>query len=263
MIASALLTTSAATAWAALGWSVIHFLWQGTLIGLCTAVLLDALPRREASARYLLAFGALLACLLAFVATLCLLMPTSAPSSSADAALQAASFSHLPPLAISLLDVPAIAAWCWSLGVLCMSMRFARHWMWTRRLETESILVPDEQWQQLFRSIKRELGVDRAVRFLQSTLVDTPMVVGWIAPAVLIPVSAFSALTPGQLRSLLAHGLAHIRRHDHLLNLLQCAIESLLSDLEVVSRDVARRGRIDGHGEVSHEPTLRPRPGRS
>jgi hypothetical protein len=44
----------------------------------------------------------------------------------------------------------------------------------------------------------------------------------------LLPVSALAGLSPQQLEAILAHELAHIRRHDYLVNLLQTLVETLL-----------------------------------
>ena len=224
-----LLSSSVTSVWSALGWSVIHFLWQGVLIGLFTAVLLDALPREKSSPRYLVASGAMLVSFFCFVGTFLWLLTTAATTTSTSAwELQPTLLNPLPFASSATIDVSAVAAWCWSLGVLFMSIRFARQWMWTRRLKTTSVSRPAPEWEDLFLSLRRELGIKEAVRFLQSTLVETPMLVGWIAPVVLVPVSTFTALTPDQLRLILSHELAHIRRHDHILNLVQCIIESIL-----------------------------------
>ena len=55
-----------------------------------------------------------------------------------------------------------------------------------------------------------------------------PAVIGWLRPVILLPASCLIGLTPGQLESILAHELAHIRRHDYLINLLQNVVETLL-----------------------------------
>jgi hypothetical protein len=57
---------------------------------------------------------------------------------------------------------------------------------------------------------------------------EVPTVIGWLRPVILVPVSAFVGLSPQQIEALLAHELAHIRRHDYLVNLLQTAVETLL-----------------------------------
>ena len=65
-------------------------------------------------------------------------------------------------------------------------------------------------------------------RVVESALVDTPSVIGLIRPLVLLPIAALSSLSPGQVEALLAHELAHIRRRDYAVNLLQTVAETLL-----------------------------------
>src|SRR5580693_5112634 len=65
-------------------------------------------------------------------------------------------------------------------------------------------------------------------RWLVSALVQAPVVVGWLKPVVLVPVGALAGLPPEQIEALLAHELAHIRRHDYLVNILQSIAEALL-----------------------------------
>src|SRR4029078_7671312 len=72
------------------------------------------------------------------------------------------------------------------------------------------------------------LGITRAIRLLESTAIDVPLVVGAIRPVIVVPASLITGLTPLQLDMLLAHELAHIRRHDYLINLLQTVLETLL-----------------------------------
>ncbi len=54
------------------------------------------------------------------------------------------------------------------------------------------------------------------------------MLVGWLRPAVVFPVAALAGLSPAQIEALLAHELAHVRRHDYLVNLLQSFAEVVL-----------------------------------
>ena len=76
--------------------------------------------------------------------------------------------------------------------------------------------------------LKERMGIRRAVALLESARVEVPMVVGWLRPAILVPVAALSGLTAPELEAILAHELAHIRRHDYLVNLLQCVVEILM-----------------------------------
>ena len=78
------------------------------------------------------------------------------------------------------------------------------------------------------QKLSRRLGVQRSVRVLQSALAKTPMVIGLLKPVILIPASALTALSIAELESILAHELAHIRRHDSLEHLLQAVAETIL-----------------------------------
>src|SRR5262249_33339444 len=61
-----------------------------------------------------------------------------------------------------------------------------------------------------------------------SAAVKALMVIGWIRPLILLPLTAMTGLAELQLQAILAHELAHIRRHDYLVNLLQTTVETIL-----------------------------------
>jgi beta-lactamase regulating signal transducer with metallopeptidase domain len=84
----------------------------------------------------------------------------------------------------------------------------------------------DAQLGSAFAELAGRMGVARPVRLLLSKVTDSPSVTGWLRPVVLLPVAAAAGLTPDQLEAVLAHELAHIRRHDYLVNLLQMAAET-------------------------------------
>ncbi|MBL4769985.1 MAG: hypothetical protein JKY61_02280 [Planctomycetes bacterium] len=109
-----------------------------------------------------------------------------------------------------------------------MALRFVRGTLGTQRLRRVSISTPDQDWLTMFDGLRKELGIDRAVRLLASGLAEVPMVVGWLSPVVIVPVAAFSSLDPAELRCLLIHELQHIRRNDHLFNAVQTLVEIVL-----------------------------------
>ncbi|HEY6156989.1 MAG TPA: M56 family metallopeptidase, partial [Gemmatimonadales bacterium] len=116
----------------------------------------------------------------------------------------------------------------WLAGVVILSIRLVSGWLVTRRLSTEGTRpVPQACRVALARLVER-LRVTRPVRVLESAVIQVPAVIGWLRPVVLLPASALTGLTPLQLDALLAHELAHVRRYDYLVNLLQSAIETLL-----------------------------------
>ena len=110
-------------------------------------------------------------------------------------------------------------------GAGVLSLRLLGGWAsarrWVRR-DTRPVVCP---W---IDRLKERMGIRRAVALLESARVEVPMVVGWLRPAILVPVAALSGLTAPELEAILAHELAHIRRHDYLVNLLQCVVEILM-----------------------------------
>ncbi len=94
-----------------------------------------------------------------------------------------------------------------------------------RRIERETT-TPGLQ-EQVAR-LSNRLGIRRLVRVVQSSRIDVPSTIGWLRPLVLVPASAFAGLTPAQFEAVLVHELAHVRRHDYAVNVLQSAIEVVL-----------------------------------
>jgi peptidoglycan/xylan/chitin deacetylase (PgdA/CDA1 family) len=89
-------------------------------------------------------------------------------------------------------------------------------------------MPPTRDWQETLARLSGQLRVSRPVRLCVSALVEVPAVIGWLRPVILVPASALTGLSAPQLEALLAHELAHIRRHDYLVNLLQSVVETLL-----------------------------------
>ena len=224
-----MLGTTFDTMWSALGATVVHFLWQGAAIGLLTAAVLAALRGRSSSLRYAVACAALLLSFVAFAGTFVVL--ATAPSTSGLLSFPVPTAGLTEGATAELGSRPAtslIAAWSWALGALCMTLRCALSGLGAKRLRTVQVSAPDAVWQRAFTALKEELGVPQAVRLMKSGLAEVPMVVGWFSPVVLVPASAFTSLSPDQIKALVAHELAHIRRHDHWLNAAQAVIEIVL-----------------------------------
>jgi hypothetical protein len=116
----------------------------------------------------------------------------------------------------------------WLTGVAVLTLRLFSGWIWVQRMKSHDAQPVHDGLEAMGRRLMRRLHIFRAVRFLQSKRVDVPTVIGWLRPVVLLPVSTLAGLTPRQVEAILAHELAHIRRHDYLVNLLQTVVETLL-----------------------------------
>jgi TonB family protein len=220
---------------ATLGWTLMHFLWQGAVAGVLFGVSLAAAGNASAQTRYRLAFTFLLLLAALPVATFIWLSPNSAAS-----ALSAETIDQAAPLLTVTLAAPALdwqtfiqpwlplAVLIWAVGVAFMTGRLLIEWRNVRLLTRLDVSPLTSAWEHRVRRLIGSLGVRTAVRALQSSRVHVPMVVGWLRPVILVPVSAMSGLTTWQLELILMHELAHVRRYDHLVNLLQVVIETLL-----------------------------------
>jgi internalin A len=148
-------------------------------------------------------------------------MPAAAPAAlSSLAAWQSWIEQRLRPWLNSL-----VLAWC--VGVFAFAMRPILSWYRVRRLRTVGVSAAPDAVQQMLERTAQRLGLRHAVRVLQSSVVQTAVVVGYFRPVILLPVSVVAGLSPAQLDAILAHELAHIRRHDYLVNLLQILVETI------------------------------------
>jgi beta-lactamase regulating signal transducer with metallopeptidase domain len=219
----------------ALGWALLHSVWQGTLVLAGVAFALVLLRRHSAQSRYLVAYCGLLLMLLLPAATAFRL--ATAPEASVTAAAETAETATRPLVdpvlfwtgAAHLLDpmIPWMVVG-WLAGVLALSVRLAGGCAIARRLRYRGVSAAGELWERRLGTLIERLGITRPVRLLASTKVTVPTVFGWLKPVVLVPVGAFAALPVEQVESILAHELAHVRRHDYLFNLLQSVVEILL-----------------------------------
>jgi beta-lactamase regulating signal transducer with metallopeptidase domain len=122
--------------------------------------------------------------------------------------------------------LPTCAA-LWLAGVLAAALRLVVGWSLTRRLVATAAPLPDTSWQTRLARWTSALGIAAPIRLLASARVDVPIVVGWLRPVVIWPVAAVTGMPPEQIDAILAHELAHVRRHDVLVNLLQSVIEAV------------------------------------
>jgi uncharacterized protein (TIGR03435 family) len=116
----------------------------------------------------------------------------------------------------------------WLAGAVVFWVRLAGGWVVAARMRSVLVRRAPPEWQEILRKLGARIGLSRPVRLLVSALVEVPTVVGWLRPVVLVPVGALGGLPAGQLEALLLHELAHIRRHDYLVNILQSVAEALL-----------------------------------
>ncbi|HEV3021181.1 MAG TPA: M56 family metallopeptidase, partial [Pirellulales bacterium] len=116
-------------------------------------------------------------------------------------------------------------AWC--AGVVVLSLRLAMGIVGVERAKRTGAR-PAAAIDATVAALTRRLRVSRPVRVLQSTLAEVPTTIGWLRPYILLPASAMTGLSTSELEAVLAHELAHVRRHDYVVNVAQIVVETLL-----------------------------------
>jgi uncharacterized protein (TIGR03435 family) len=227
------------------GLTLLHFVWQGTVAGMAAMVLLQMMRRRSPRARYAATCAALAVMLISPMITALTLSRSTVVSIHAAAPTAMHSFGApvragldtsqadipvAPAARISAANTPwlTIVVAVWIAGVTVLMMRVAGAWWSVQRLSRTAFDSPPSRFIAEAERLSLRLGLRRALRVVDSIDIDTPTVVGWLKPVVLLPVAAMANLTPAQVEAVLAHELAHVRRHDVLVNLLQVVAETAL-----------------------------------
>jgi GWxTD domain-containing protein len=218
----------------ALGWTVAHSLWEGALVALALAAALGVL--RSSRARYAAACLAMLALVAGIGFTFQHVLAQQriegmgpalalrpAPGDLGDGSIVANVSARFRASEY----LPWLAPF-WMAGVLFFQLRALANWLAVQRLGQRGACAAAADWQERMERLGARMRVSRPVALLESCLAEVPVVVGCLRPMILMPVGLMTGLKPDQVESILLHELAHIRRHDYLVNLLQIVIEGLV-----------------------------------
>jgi beta-lactamase regulating signal transducer with metallopeptidase domain len=219
-----------------LGWTLVHFLWEGALIAMILSVVLKGMKRQSADARYAVACAAMLGLLLCPIATLLTFAPefVRRVTASGGDAVPATTFGLLLSAVGRLLDSPSAnellraTVGAWGVGVLFLLARLTLGWLRVQQVRRAAVPVTCMPIRGRMSVMALRIGIDKPIRLMESALAEGPAVVGFLRPMILLPTAAITGLWPVQIEAILAHELAHIRRHDYLANLLQSFVETLL-----------------------------------
>lgn len=215
----------------ALAKTLLHFMWQGAVLAFVLFVGLITISKKHAELRYLLALAVLSLTLIVPLCTFFYVYPGAGIGQMPDSGplLQTQlSLSSLVSNSWAIETLLPLLTPVWLAGVIYLSLSFAVELTKVHGLPHDSVIPADDSVQKLFEAIERRMGMAPRSRLLVSMKVDVPMVIGWMKPVVLLPLSLVNGLSTEQLEMLLAHELAHIRRQDYLVNLFQTFIEILL-----------------------------------
>jgi bla regulator protein BlaR1 len=231
----------------ALGFTLLHSLWQGASLGLGAALLLWLLRRQAAVVRYRVAALALTT-LVGLVGATFAYYYQQAPAPAAPVSTRFVTQATYAALELrqQATATQVIAGWrtllhstlayleqhlavgvvLWLLGFTLMLGRLLLALTYVQRLRLRVSPVP-AAWQQTLTRLVARAGLTQAVALRASVLVPSPLVIGYLKPVILLPLSVWSGLRPAELEMILAHELAHIVRRDYLFNFVQALAETV------------------------------------
>jgi bla regulator protein BlaR1 len=235
----------------ALGLTILHSLWLGALIAILLGIFMLATNKFTSGTRYILAVTASLFMLICPVYTFVknynpgtkYKHTTTLAESSESATVHEYNITEADEYKIAsdnnifslnprqfksyfYRHFPLIVT-VWLLGILAFTLRFIGGLAYMQRLKYYRISKVSAKWQKKFKELCNRLNIKKTIKIYESTMAKVPMVIGIIKPVILLPVSAFTGLSPKQLESIIVHELAHIIRRDYLVNLLQSILEIL------------------------------------
>ena len=211
-----------------LGWAILHSLWKDSLLGGATALALWRLRQSSAQVRYVVACLGLLLSLLVPVVDAWRGMAAYREAAQWLPLWQALQPAQQAGLAAILTPALPWLVGAWLIGVSLMLLRLTLGVIWVQRLAATGEAWLDERWLLTVKRLAARMDIAKPLAMRLHDTITSPMTAGWLRPLVLIPAALLVHLPAEQLEALLAHELAHIKRRDYLVNLLQSLVEALL-----------------------------------
>ncbi len=226
----------------ALGWTLIHSLWQACIIFLVLRLLLFVFRQASSNAKYLLSVGAFAGIFICFLITFYhqwmnqkglveiqvsirdILLPVSSGMHASHVQIQANRISDwFHPEALMPYLVMLYFA-----GLIFYLIKAAADVFLVRKIRHTCLKPFDQAWGHYVDKISRLWNLPRRAGVFLSERIDVPVVIGYLRPVIYLPLSIAGNLPPEQIEAILLHELAHIRRHDYLVNIMQIVVDTVL-----------------------------------
>lgn len=234
----------------AIGWMVIHSLWQATAIAIISGIVALVVRKKSPQLRYWIHNTALLGVLIAAVLTFCLYYDFSKEigqtifiPENLEAATNAPAFvsnnqstiTNNPseaPLSMEGLRMYFnrniyLIVTIWVMGVALFILKLLGGISYVYYLRSRLNFPADEYWLDMVETLGEKAGVKRGMELVESALVRSPLVVGHLKPMILFPIGAINKLNTQEVEAILAHEIAHVLRNDYIFNIIQSVIEAL------------------------------------
>jgi bla regulator protein BlaR1 len=227
-------------------WTLIHSLWQGLLLAITAGTIMLLTKKNSAVARYnLLAVSFLL-----FILTICCTFAWQWQQAAYSDGANVAARQHDAPATDMVLNAgnekhdiietdyaarfaayfnrhAALIVVAWFIIFSAKCVKIISGLVYIQRLRHYKTCHPTDYWKQRMQELAASLQIRQQITLLQSGLVKVPVVIGFLKPVVLVPLALLTHLPQDQLEAILLHELAHIKRRDYFVNLVQSFAETV------------------------------------
>jgi bla regulator protein blaR1 len=228
----------------AVSWTIIHSLWLGLAVALLAGLTLLLTKKSTSAIRYNLLAGLSILFLVAIGFIFYTEFDTQTAVLQADNLVkndlqteQLISVSNVgmkeevsAPISIIASFISKYGSWIvliWFVVFIFKCIRMTGDIRQVYRARNYQTISPPEIWRKRLSELQASLQIKRRVQLLESKLVTIPSVTGFFKPVILVPVGLLNNIPQDQVEAILLHELAHIRRSDYAVNLMQTFIEIL------------------------------------
>jgi beta-lactamase regulating signal transducer with metallopeptidase domain len=230
----------------ALCWTLIHSLWQGLLLATVTGAVMIGTRRSSAGKRYKLLTGLFFVFMAVTAVTFIIeyksiahtsaVAPPSSVTNIIEPVLQVVSFTESneainKPMLERFKDYfnthASLIVMIWFVVFIARFIRLTANLAYVHRLKNYKTFAPPAEWNGRLNELVVTLGLKKKIQLLESGVVKVPVVMGMLKPVVLLPLGLLAHLPADEIEAILLHELAHIKRRDYLVNLLQNFAETI------------------------------------
>lgn len=213
----------------ALGWALVNSLWQFALCWLLYRIFVAGIKKLTAATRHSIALFLLFAGTGSFIASLSWKYYTNAAADDSGL-INIAGSSYYTTWHTANTTLDGLMPYWSVLYLFCVLFLFIKFCLFVRRanhLQQHGIQKMNAIWRTYVKNISAQLGIQKDVKAFLSSYIDTPQVIGFLKPVILLPAACLTNLTPDQLEAVLLHELVHIKRNDYLVNLFVTSADIL------------------------------------
>lgn len=216
----------------AFAWTMIHSLWQCTIVAAVLAASLRISRNHSASLRYIQGILALTVCVIISAITFGRyyngITGVDYAIQALGAGLEIAYSGNLwEKIYVTVNDNLNYILFFWTLGFLFQFCRYSHDFLQALSLKHKDCENVDIEWKNRFDILARRLCIDKNISVRNSYQVSSTCIIGHFKPVILLPVGLLISLPTDQVEALVLHELAHIKRNDYLVNSIQCFVRLL------------------------------------